>query len=183
MHRNIFCLESQWDNNLEKKLSVLPLLELAEKTCSINFIHLTCNTFAEFKYNLGLRPNRKSYGLLYLAFHGTKGTIQLHEKEHQLGFDELAKMFGSKFSGWALHFGSCSTLKNSEELVRTFMHETGIKLVTGYCKNVEWVESSALDLIIFSRIQRYKNLKSFLNFIYSTYPDLVEFNGFEGISQ
>jgi len=91
-------------------------------------------------------------------------------------------MLGTRFRGWALHFGSCSTLKGDEALIRKFMRETDIKLVTGYCKDVDWVESAALDLIIFRRIQEYKKLKSFLNFINSTYQDLVEINGFEGFS-
>lgn len=176
--KNIFCLESLWDNKLEKKLSVLPLLELAERTCSLEFIHLTCNTTAELEFNLGLSPKRKSYGLLYLAFHGSVGSIQLYNGE-SIDFNRLAKMMGQRYEGWVVHIGSCNTLNAKESEIREFIKQTGIKVVTGYVKTVDWVDSAALDLIIFRWWQDYQNPRSFLKFIESTYSNLVEINGFE----
>lgn len=58
--KNIFCLESLWNENTEQKLSVLPILELTAKMNEIKFIHLSCNTLAEFKYNIKL-ISRKNF--------------------------------------------------------------------------------------------------------------------------
>lgn len=48
--KNIFCLESLWNKDIEQKLSVLPLLEITAKINDIKFCHLTCNPLAEFKF-------------------------------------------------------------------------------------------------------------------------------------
>jgi hypothetical protein len=178
MQRNIFCLESLWSKDPENKQSVLPLLELAERTCSLKFSHLTCNTKAELEYNLKLRPNRKSYGLLYLAFHGSSGSLDLHSKE-SFGFDDLSNMMGSRYEGWVVHLGSCSTLKDSRDEIVQFMSETGVKAVTGYAKDVDWIESAALDLIVFKKWQDYRNPGNFVKHIVNNFGDLVKINGFD----
>ena len=52
-HKNkILCLEGLWDNNLEQRLSVKPLLEIISKLNGIKFTHCPCNTVSEFQFHL-----------------------------------------------------------------------------------------------------------------------------------
>ena len=52
-HKNrIFCLEGLWDNNLEQRLSVKPLLEIISKLNGIKFTHCPSNTVSEFQFHL-----------------------------------------------------------------------------------------------------------------------------------
>ena len=178
--KNILCLESLWNDEVEEKTSVLPLLELTEKTSRIEFAHLSCNTLGEFKHNLELVPRKKAYKILYLAFHGGPGTICFPD-ENVFSLDELAGIMKNRFDGWVLHFGSCSTLRVSESEIKRFMDSTGVSLVCGYTKVINWIDSAALDLLLFRGLQNYKYPKSFVNYVERTYPDLVKLNGFRAV--
>ena len=50
--KNIACLESLWDHDIETPLSVFPLLEIISKRNSIKTIFLTANTPEELEHNL-----------------------------------------------------------------------------------------------------------------------------------
>src|SRR5213593_5182643 len=75
--KNIACLESLWDGNIESRLSVVPLLELASRVDEIRFSYLTCNTEDELEHNLDKLKNKRGYGILYLACHGKPGELVL----------------------------------------------------------------------------------------------------------
>lgn len=175
--KNIFCLESLWDGDIEQKLSVLPILEMTAKMNEIKFVHLSCNTLAEFSYNINLISRKKSYKILYLAFHGRRGKI-LFDDDSTLNLHNLAKIMKKKFKGWAVHFSSCNTLKADDQDLREFLETTGAGLITGYAKSIGWAESVALDMLLFCRLQSYKNPKHLGNFMEKTYPDLIRLNGF-----
>ena len=52
--KHIACLESFWTVDIEKRLSVHPVLELLGKCNGIKSVILTCNTIHEFKFNLDI---------------------------------------------------------------------------------------------------------------------------------
>jgi hypothetical protein len=106
--KNIACLESLWDPNIENRLTVVPILELSSKISDLKFIHLTCNTVEELKYNLNILKRRKGYGILYLAFHGCPGEIILGKSS--IDIENLAAFMGRGFMNWVVHFGSCETI-------------------------------------------------------------------------
>jgi len=174
--KNIFCLESLWDGDVEQKLSVLPILEVTAKMNDIKFVHLSCNTEVEFRYNINLISRKKSYKVLYLAFHGETGKILLDDSA--INLRDLAEIMKKKFKGWTIHFGSCSTLKAEDKVLREFVEKTGASLVTGYTKAVSWAESAALDMLLFCTLQSYKSPKYLGSFMAKTYPDLIELSGF-----
>lgn len=175
--KNIYCLESLWNDDVEMKLSVQPALELAAKLNDISYLHLTCNTAPELAHNLTRLRKRRAYGILYFAFHGQSGRILLDDKT-RVSLGELAEMMGNRFHNWTIHFGSCSVLKARDEDLQNFVEQTGIGLLTGYGKVIEWGESTALDILFFCLLQKYKNTKHFWNFFSKTYPDLIKVTGF-----
>ncbi len=65
-YKDIACLESLWDTRLDQRLTVEPILRLAERMNGLRVAHLTCNTVEELRHNLGLFRRKRGYGILYL---------------------------------------------------------------------------------------------------------------------
>ena len=174
--KNIACLESLWDDDVENKMTVTPLLELIASVNHIQFTHLTCNTPSELEFTLRMLPRRRSYRILYLAFHGNGGVIQLGDGTY-VSMDELAGMMSERFAGWIVHFGACGTLGVPRACLADFYRQTKVAMMIGYCKDVNWVESAAMDLILFDWLQGYISLGAMWNRVRTTYRDLVRNTG------
>lgn len=176
--KNIVCLESLWDAELENRLSVLPILELTSRTMGVKFIYLTCNTKSELRHNLRLVGKRKSYGILMLAFHGEPGSIEL-AGDSDVSIETLITMMGRKFSGWVVHFASCGTVQIDDKRLARFIEATGVALVMGYTKEVDWTEGVVMDLLLLRWLQSYRNLQSLVKHLHKNYRDLIKITGFQ----
>ena len=175
--KNIACLESLWDEDLENRLSVLPILELTARTTSAKFIYLTCNTQEELEHNLGLFKKKRSYGILVLAFHGVRGKIELGDK--LVNLKALAKMMGTRFKGWVVHIASCSTVMIDEGQLTQVVESTGVAMVVGYTKLVDWTEGAVTDLLLLRWLQYYRDLGALWKHLQKNYPDLMELTGLQ----
>ena len=71
--KHIACLETLWDTNIENRLNVVPILELASKVNKVDFTYLSCHTKEELRFNLRMLKRKSGYGILYVAFHGGPG--------------------------------------------------------------------------------------------------------------
>ena len=174
--KNIACLESLWNNDLEDRWSVRPILDVVANTYDLKLAHLTCNTEPEFSFNLRMFGKRRSYGILYLAFHGSPGALYLAD-ETELTLEALQELMASRFTDWIIHFGSCSTIAVPRQRLRSFVAETQVSMVMGYTKDIDWIESSAFDLILFQALQQYVDMGAFWRHITGAYPDLIERTG------
>lgn len=174
--KNIACLESLWNTDLEDRWSVLPILNVIANVQDLKLAHLSCNTEAEFAFNLKMLGKRRSYGILYLAFHGGPGELYLAD-DTSISLEVLSEYMGSRFRDWIIHFGCCSTIRVSKQRLNDFVEATGVKMVLGYTKDIDWIESSALDLLVFQALQQYVDLQACWRAIQKNYPDLVERTG------
>jgi hypothetical protein len=172
--RNIACLESLWNNKTEDRLNVIPLLDVISKQWGAKVSHFTCNTREELNYDLRLVCKR-NYGVLYLAFHGLPGRIRLHKDT--LTLSEIAETMKHKFKGWIVHFGSCSTIR-SPRAVTNFLETTGATIVTGFTRDVDWIESAALELMLFQNFQKFASPKVACKNLIQKHPGLSESTGF-----
>ena len=154
---NIACVESLWNADLENRLSVVPVLDLVSRINGTRYTHLTCNTREELAYNLGKLGKGRGYRILYLSLHGKPGEIILDGGRTDL--EALSTMMGTRFAGWAVHFGSCSTLAIPLNRIRTFMAATRVAMVSGYVRDVNWVATAALDLMFFDWFQYYGDMR------------------------
>jgi hypothetical protein len=59
-----------------------------------------------------------------------------------------------------------------------FVEKTQTALATGFTKDVNWIESAAVELLLFQAFQSYKNPKLACRNILSKFPDLVNRTGF-----
>jgi hypothetical protein len=174
--KDIACLESLWDFDVEQALTVEPILDVIAKVHHVHFSHLACNTGEEFKFNLRTLPSRSSYRILYLAFHGSPGEIGLADGSH-VNLEELSGLMGTKFKGWVVHFGSCDTLSTSTKRLQRFFDGTQTSLLVGYKGYINWVDSAAMDLIILDWLQYFKDLRAMWKRMRKDYPDLIKLNG------
>jgi hypothetical protein len=156
-------------------MSVGPILELTSKRRNIKSILLTCNTMEELKYKLEISPRKRGYGLLYLAFHGKPGLIVMDGTPVEI--EVLAGLMGKRFADWSIHFGSCATMNIEKYRVSNFLLATGALIVTGYQKYTDWMEASALDLLLLDWVQNYRDMRKFWDGFRKTYRDLVQMTG------
>ena len=173
--KHIACLESLWNHDIENRLTVVPILELVTKVDHLKFIYLTCNTSEELHYNLRKLKRKRKYGILYLSFHGRPGEIVLDEKPIDL--ETLAEQMGRGFTDWVVHFGTCATINVEKQRIIEFINETNVSLVLGYKIDVPWIESAALDILLFDWLQSYKDMRSFWFNFRKRHADLVALTG------
>jgi len=177
--KNIACLESLWDGNIESRLSVVPLLELASRVDEIRFSYLTCNTEDELEHNLDKLKNKRGYGILYLACHGKPGELVLDESS--VDIQKLAGFMGDGFTNWVIHFGSCSTIKIEHARLSRFIAATQVSMILGYRQDVAWIDSAAIDLLLFDGLQDYKDMRRFWGHFKHRYPDLISITGLRAV--
>jgi hypothetical protein len=173
--KHIVCLESFWSKDLESKVSVEPILQLAASINDVKFIHMSCNTRGELYHNLNKMKRRRKYSILYFAFHGRPGEILMDESSVDL--ESLADFMGRWFSGRIIHFGSCSTIDVEERRIMDFMKATGVAMVIGHKRDVNWMEGSAVDLLIFNWIQYYRDMGRFWSHFRKRYKGLISLTG------
>ncbi len=71
----VFCVEGQWEDDLNSRGSVLPTLELLERLNSIRYIHRDTATAEELHYYLDAWLSRKyaDYKVGFFALHSWVG--------------------------------------------------------------------------------------------------------------
>ena len=157
--RGIFCLETDW-SEVGKSPSVEPMLELLRRSpLAIPFVHrnvVTVDALDHYTKKWSQRSHAK-YPILYLAFHGIQGEVQmgdLRRKVARVSLDSLEDALRGRCDGRIIHFGCCQTLGVSQRRLRQFIDETGALAVTGYEKDIDWVRSTFLDFSLFTAIQQ-----------------------------
>lgn len=156
--KGIFCLEGDWWNDLIKPSSIEPTLRQLE-TIGLRHIHRDVGTREEFEYYLRKwsRGKHNRYPVLYLAFHGAPGSIlmgDLRRNESMADLKAIEESLKGACHNRVIYFGSCLTLDVHGARLNKFLKTTDALAVCGYAKEVDWVLSAALDLIIFRALSR-----------------------------
>lgn len=184
---NIFALESIWSNRIVYPYPTVNniLATIQSNSAHFQYTVLNSNTVQEVEHSLEVaKKSVKNFGILYFASHGKKdGIITLsHRKKTFMSLDYLADLLGTRFKSWAVHFGACSVLETEPQMIRYFMDTTGVQMLSGYTKDVYWIESTALELLFFHTLTDpayYKHLHKYREEWFDTYSFLSEKNGFE----
>lgn len=171
----ILCIESNWNGRQASNRSVSYLLQLIATEYGCPVVHLHANTPEELLHNLRNFNYGFRRGLLYLAFHGKPGHIKLGNQQY-VSFEELSEMMNHRFAGWFIHFGSCATLRSD---ARQFKKDIGASMVSGYNKYVYWIESSAMDVLLFGLMQEMTYPKNIQRKIDTVYSGLASLTGLE----
>lgn len=172
--RKIFCLEGEWqEKDLRKKQGISSMLQFLHDNCNIEYVHRKLSTVESFlNYLQSLkRGNLKKYDIIYLAFHGYSNNIYI-AKGHELSLEELAEQTEGLFVDRVIHFGSCKTLFTSERRLLEFKEATGARLISGFTKTIDFVDSTLLDIAYFTHLQDVVHVGSIERRMRSQYPDL-----------
>ncbi|MCK4696136.1 MAG: hypothetical protein KAT74_10255 [Candidatus Cloacimonetes bacterium] len=151
--KGIFCLEGLWYNDLRKKSTVKPILELLELNSKIPFIHEDCATIVETIFYLKKWTQKRytKYPILYLAFHGAENGILIDNRLFSL--DELGNVLEAKCKNKIIVLASCSTVNTNKRNLKKFLSKTGALAICGYKLVVPWITSTAFELMMLAAMQ------------------------------
>ena len=152
--KGIYCLEGIWDEDLREKSSVKPILELLHNNKDIDYIYHKCATVEEIEYFIKKWTLKKysKYPILYFAFHGEKNILLLGDRK-TYSLDSLANLLAGKCEKSIIIFGSCSTLALRKNYLTKFLYKTGCLAICGYQKDVDWLHSTAFEMLILFQMQ------------------------------
>lgn len=158
---SIFCLETEWNqsiHDMKKEPSARPLLEYL-KSRDTEFVYRQVATASEFKYYLEhlLWKSYEKFDVVYLCFHGSEGKIHFANKEC-ISLQEIAENYRDIFNDKKVHFGSCSTLNVSDDMINSFKADTRAKLITGYETDVEFQDSFLFELWLLYLLTHHRSL-------------------------
>lgn len=162
----IFALEGDWHHDLSRQAGVRPLLQLVtEQVARLSLVHRDVGTVEEIRYYSGRvsLAQYKHFSVVYLAFHGTPGHIKVGNGVIELV--GLGEALGDVCRGRYVHFGSCSTVRVSKARIAAFKEQTGALAVSGYTRDVDWLESAAFEVLLMGAMTFYKNPKSVKNYM------------------
>ena len=173
---NIICLEARWYK--KNPVTVQPFLETLRLIQGIEYSHFPCNSIEELKQHLSFNPYGSNV-ILYIAAHGRRGKISFSDTndKKRAPLEDIAEMMGDKFYGAMVHFSSCSILNVTPERYYDFKLRTGLSIVSGYTVETGFIESYAMDMLIFSNYASYKRKTPFVKYMYKKYPDLIKQSG------
>lgn len=145
----IFCVEADWSPDLTDQASVRDMLELLERVDDIPFIHEPIGASREALTQALATWSQKRYArysIGYFASHGKPGTLLLGRTT--ISLDQLAEILAGRCTGRVLYFSSCSVLRIPDADVDAFRAATCADAVIGFTRDVGWVASAALDMIL-----------------------------------
>jgi hypothetical protein len=151
--KGIFSIEGRWERDLRNSLTIRPALDLLKTVGDIPFIHQTCATREELNYYLHqwILSRYDEYPILYLASHGDEFGIDLAGKFVSL--DEIAEVLNDGCSNRILMIASCSTMAIDKRHLKRFLQKTDALMICGYSNDVDWLKSTAFEILLLSEMQ------------------------------
>lgn len=149
--RKIFCLETEWVQSIHSlksrpsALSLLDFLQNSDKRISFLFRNVATKEDFNFYIDHLYYDSYSSYDTVYLCFHGSKSSISFANGE-DINIMDFARENQGIFEGKNVHFGCCSTLNIGEDEAKDFKRLTKARMITGYKKDVPFIESFVFEL-------------------------------------
>ena len=172
--KNVFCLEGDWQKDMRDNSSVRAALIFLQQNCNIKYIFKQCGTRENLEYYLSMWRQKKysAYSICYLAFHGQPESIQVGKEFVTL--DELGDLLHDSCENKIIHFGSCKTLSTDTKRIEKFLENTGALCVCGFESEINFVESSAFDMVLIEMFQQYKDIAMLDKNIRKNYRSFVK---------
>jgi len=153
MEKKIFCLEGLWEEDLTKKSTILPILELLYLNNKIEYIYRDCATKEEFEFYLQKWPleNISTFRSCYWPFMATKASSI--SAKHQYPIDRVSEILGGKCENAILFFASCKTLQIDKRKLKKVLKNIKALAICGYRNDVDWMKSAAFELLVLNEMQ------------------------------
>ena len=167
-------MEGDWQKDLRDNSSIRAALTFLGQNLDIKYIYKQCGTRENLEFYISQWKLKKysAYSIGYFAFHGKPESIQIGKDFITL--DELADMMQDGCQGKIIHFGSCQTLNTDEKTIKKFLEHTGALCVCGFESEINFVESSAFDMILIEMFQQYKDVRMLDRNITKNYRSFVK---------
>jgi hypothetical protein len=180
--KHIFCIEGNWTHDLKDKASIRTALDFLEHNAEIKSIRKDCSAIEQFDdlIETSLQKRYKQHSIIYLAFHGSPGSLHIGKRK-KMDFDTIARLLDGRAEDKIIHFGSCSTLDIPVRQLKRFWKDTGALAVSGYTKDVDFIESSVLDILYFRKCQEYRKMPIIERDMKQYYGKLMRELGFKMI--
>ena len=165
--KGIICLETdQWFGQ-KNRASTEPALRLLERYDQIPYQHRDVATKGEFKYYLEkyLKPAFNTHPILYLCFHGW-GPDDGNDAYVETGdgtcisLEKLEQWIDGGCHGRVIHFGTCGVMKSDCNRLKSFVKNTGALAIFGYQNEIDWLDSTAFDILVLGYLQYAAFMKS-----------------------
>lgn len=159
--KGVFCVEGDWDSHMSLRSSIRPILELLDQTDTrkIPHIYRDAGTREELDYYLGKWVQRqyKRYAILYLAFHGHPGEIEVGDQRkspRRIDLRSLAQKLERKCQGRLIFISSCYVMDTAPKNLEAFLQQTAAVAVCGYTGDTDWIHSAAFELLALQLMQQ-----------------------------
>jgi hypothetical protein len=174
LKKEIFCLEGDWDSDLTQKCTIKSILDFVSTNLRVDVIHRHCATQDNVNYYLQefMLPKYKAYEILYFAFHGQPGSLQVGDTD--VTIEDISKICQNGLRGKIVYFGSCLTMKIDKRRIDKFLRETKALAVIGYKTEVDFMDSSMLDIAIITALQSHRDMRKVEHEIKTKHPKLVK---------
>ena len=175
----IFAFEGDWVPDLKDKISIRPNLETLRDACGIEFIHRQIGTPGELRYYVEKwlkkgRGHYRHYRVGHFAFHGSPGVIWPGEGDVVIRLFQLERWINEGAKGRVIFFGSCSTIDISDKRIQVFLDRTQASAVVGFTELVDWLESTALELLVLEALTYFESPKDAEAHLKKKYGALVD---------
>ena len=151
-YSGIYCIEGVWPSRYET--SARPVIELLADYHEIPTVHRVAISVDQFKDRLREWSGADmSFAVLYLWYHGSTGAILPSGGDDEVTLKDMGTILAGCCSNCLIHFGSCATLSLDPVEVDEFLKRTGAVAVSGYRKDVGWIEPIALELLYLNCLQ------------------------------
>ena len=193
-NKGVFCLETdQWFRQKDRS-SIEPALRLVERYGKTRYERRDVATEGEFKFFLDkyLVPGYDNFPILYLGFHGwcaeddEDAFVEIGDGT-TVPLERLEQWIAGRCRGRVIYFGACGVMATHGNRLNSFVKSTGAVAVAGYREKVDWLESTALDMLALGRLQDAAFTKSSINKfdreLKETAPGLYRRLGFRLVSK
>ena len=184
-HTGLAVIESRWWS--EGNDSVRPLFETLAGIVENNPHFVRYDMFCEEQSLSRIIKNLTSSEIIhsvYVGAHGDESSI-CGLGDAVISRTKLRNMFINSNKSKAisgLYFGSCQVANQSNADFWLNEKKTGLKWIAGYTKSVDWIDSSAVDMIFWSKYlherksnrSRKRNKKSDTEMVRSTSSEMKE---------
>ena len=179
--KGVFCIEGTWTNDYRVKTSVLKALEFLEVIENVKTVIRQCPNLPAFQQlvNDSFQARYSHYSILYLAFHGESNSIFIEKRKKKgISLDDLAEIIGNRANGKIIHLGCCSTLDVDGWALRRFLKATNALAISGYKKDIDFVKSTAYDLVYFQQCQQAHDVRKISSAMKKYHKNLGDELGF-----
>jgi len=172
-------MEGDWSASVRDVRSVDPVLAALQASRRAHHAKRHINDADDLIQGFKRWGQRQHNGfnIGYIALHGSPSTVHVGRKAVDL-YELGEKLPRATLAKKALHFGSCSVLDLNRREQQALRKALGVKVVTGFTNDVEWIESLAFELLLFDALTWYAYPSAAENYIKKTHSAFAKRVGF-----